>query len=67
MANTLFLKSPKRIEALMAIMTLCLLVCKPPINPSSHRVQNGRFEQSSVLTQLGRLTSTEKKFELLAK
>lgn len=26
MANTLFLKSPKRIEALMAIMTLCLLV-----------------------------------------
>ena len=25
-ANTLFLKSPKRIEALMAIMTLCLLV-----------------------------------------
>jgi hypothetical protein len=25
------------------------------------------FEQSSVLTQLGRLTSTEKKFELLAK
>jgi hypothetical protein len=44
----------------MAIMTLCLLVCKPPINPSSHRVQNGRFEQSSVLTQLGRLTSTDK-------
>ena len=26
MANTLFLKSPKRIEVLMAIMTLCLLV-----------------------------------------
>lgn len=26
MANTLFLKSPKRIQALMAIMTLCLLV-----------------------------------------
>ena len=26
MANTLFLKSPKRIMALMMIMTLCLLI-----------------------------------------
>jgi transposase len=44
MANTLFLKSPKRIEALMAIMTLCLLV----YSALEYRIRQSLIENKST-------------------
>ena len=50
MANTLFLKSPKRIMALMMIMTLCLLV----YGALEYRVrQTLQQHQQTFPTQLG--------------
>ncbi len=40
MASTLFLKSPKRIMALMAVMTLCLMVYAA----LEHRIRQGLAE-----------------------
>ena len=42
-ANTIFLKSPKRIEVLMAIMTLCLLV----YSALEHRIRQSLMENNA--------------------
>ena len=44
MASTLFLKSPRRIMALMAVMTLCLMVYAA----LEHRIRQGLAEQSQT-------------------
>jgi transposase len=44
MASTLFLKSPRRIMALMAIMTLCLMVYAA----LEHRIRQGLAQQSQT-------------------
>ncbi len=50
MANTLFLKSPKRIMALMVIMTLCLLI----YGALEYRIrQTLQQNQQSFPSQLG--------------
>ena len=55
MANTLFLKSPKRIMALMMIMTLCLLI----YGALEYRIrQTLQQHQQTFPTQIG--TTTEK-------
>ena len=49
-ANTLFLKSPKRIEALMAIMTLCLLV----YSALEYRIRQSLIEnKATFISQIG--------------
>ena len=54
MANTLFLKSPKRIMALMMIMTLCLLV----YGALEYRIrQKLEQQQQSFPNQLGKKTA----------
>jgi len=54
MANTLFLKSPKRIMALMMIMTLCLLV----YSALEYRIrQTLQQHQQTFPTQLGTTTA----------
>lgn len=54
MANTLFLKSPKRIMALMAIMTLCLLV----YSALEFRIRQTLVQQQeSFPNQLGKMTA----------
>jgi transposase len=54
MANTLFLKSPKRIMALMMIMTLCLLI----YGALEHRIrQSLQQHQQTFPTQLGTTTA----------
>jgi transposase len=54
MANTLFLKSPKRIMALMMIMTLCLLV----YGALEYRIRQTLQEQQQTFpTQLGTTTA----------
>ncbi len=54
MANTLFLKSPKRIMALMMIMTLCLLV----YSALEYRIrQTLRQHQKTFPSQLGTTTA----------
>ena len=53
MANTLFLKSPKRIMALMMIMTLCLLI----YGALEYRIRQTLQEQQQTFpTQLGTTT-----------
>ena len=53
MANTLFLKSPKRIEALMAIMTLCLLV----YSALEYRIRQSLIENKATFpNQIGGAT-----------
>jgi len=54
MANTLFLKSPKRIMALMMIMTLCLLI----YGALEYRIrQSLQQQQQTFPTQLGTTTA----------
>jgi transposase len=51
MVDSIFLKSPKRIEALMVIMTLCLLV----YNVGQHKLRESLREQNMTLpNQLGK-------------
>lgn len=53
MASTLFLKSPRRIMALMAIMTLCLMVYAA----LEHRIRQGMARQSQAFPdQKGKTT-----------
>lgn len=55
MADTMFLKSPRRIEALMMVMTLCLMI----YNISQHRMRVALEEQNETIpNQLGKQTST---------
>lgn len=55
MADTMFLKSPRRIEALIMVMTLCLMI----YNIAQHRMRFALAEQSeTVPNQLGKQTST---------
>jgi len=55
MADTMFLKSPGRIEALMMVMTLCLMI----YNISQHRLRLALEEQNETIpTQLGKQTAT---------
>ena len=54
MANTLFLKSPKRIMALMMIMTLCLLI----YGALEYRIQQSLQQHQQIFpTQLGTTTT----------
>ena len=54
MASTLFLKSPRRIMALMAIMTLCLMVYAA----LEHRIRQSLSQQSQTFTdQKGKPTA----------
>ena len=53
MANTLFLKSPKRIMALMMIMTLCLLV----YSALEYRIRQTLQQQKTFPSQLGTTTT----------
>ena len=56
MANTLFLKSPKRIMALLMIMTLCLLV----YGALEYRIrQTLQQQQQTFPTQLGTTTTAK--------
>jgi len=55
MADTMFLKSPRRIEALMMVMTLCLMI----YNISQHRLRVALKEQNETIpNQLGKQTAT---------
>jgi transposase len=55
MADTLFLKSPKRIEALMMIMTLCLMI----YNIAQHKLrQQLKHTGETLLNQIGKPTAT---------
>jgi transposase len=55
MADRLFLKSPKRIEALMAIMTLCLMI----YNIAQYRLRTELMKKSETLpNQLKKQTAT---------
>ncbi len=55
MADTLFLKSPRRIEALMMVMTLCLMIYN--ISPRQMRVVLEE-QNETIPNQLGKQTST---------
>jgi len=55
MADTLFLKSPKRIEALMMIMTLCLMI----YNIAQHKLrQQLKHSGETLPNQIGKPTDT---------
>ena len=52
MANRIFLKSPKRIQALMMVMTLCLMI----YNIAQYRLRKALQENNeTVPNQLGKL------------
>ena len=55
MADTMFLKSPRRIEALMMVMTLCLMI----YNVAQYRLRTALSEEKETLPdQLGKQTSS---------
>jgi transposase len=50
-----FLKKPERIDALMMVMTLCLMV----YNAGQYQARKALdVEQESILSQVGKLTKT---------
>ena len=55
MADTMFLKSPRRLEALMMVMTLCLMI----YNIAQYRMREALAAQKETLPdQLGKQTAT---------
>ena len=55
MADTFFLKSPRRIEALMMVMTLCLMI----YNVAQYRMRTALANEKETLPdQLGKATAT---------
>lgn len=55
MADTMFLKSPRRLEALMMVMTLCLMI----YNIAQYRLRSALSAQNETIPdQLGKQTAT---------